>query len=185
MRNHSLPGTNKKDYISSAEWQDLEQAGKLQPKVIGIITCYFCDTTITQQDTDARGIPLPKCTKCDVYYEFQWILQDGIIGIKTIPRTYHNQQTEPNAIKHPPEQEHTPQTADTKAPQHKDVKGQIIALMAQKQTPIKTKELLNNINASRQSIMTQINQLIAHGKIRKVQRATYQLIPQQNNPNVN
>ena len=199
MRDHSIPGTFKKDYITSADWQTLAHEGKLNPIALPTLHCYFCNTLVNTTETDGRSVQLPHCTACGIYYEFQWILQEGHFGIIILPREYRYQHTETNEIAqqtqatHPQpeqpseqqdEQPHT-QPISPIAPQHKDVRGQIIALMQQRLTPIKTAELLENINASRQSIMTQINQLIAHGKIRKVQRATYQLIPQQNNQNVN
>lgn len=187
----------RKDYISSEDWADLQRDGKLKPIPVQKINCYFCkNTRVTKTATDARGTQMPKCTQCGIYYQPQWILQDGQLAISIMPRTHHNEQTQPNEIpqytqqpseqqpEQPSEQRQTqPQQTrapEQKAPERKDVRGQIIALMEQRQTPIKTADILKNINASRQSIMTQINQLIAHGKIRKIQRATYQIIPQQN-----
>lgn len=203
MRDHSIPGTFKKDYITSADWQTLAHEGKLKPIALPTLHCYFCNTLVTTTETDGRSVQLPHCTACGIYYEFQWILQEGDFGIIILPREYRYQHTEANEIgqqtqaTHPhPEQTSEQQNEQQDeqphanpirpiAPEHKDVRGQILALMAQRLTPIKTQELLNNINASRQSIMTQINKLIAQGKIRKVQRATYQLIPTQNHRNVN
>lgn len=187
MKDYVKTPNRKKDYISSQDWHTLEQDGKLKTKDFATIICYFCNTHVTQIETDARNTPMPKCSNCDVYYEPQWRLQNGILTIRILPRTHHSQHTEHNAIPHTtlPEQTPIPQKPKTKnntAPQHKDVRNKILKYIQQKKQPIKTAELRQHINASRQSINTQINKLINQGRIQKITRGTYQ-ITQYNNAN--
>lgn len=178
-----------KNYISSGDWSELERSGKLAPKTFGTIDCYFCSNSVTTTAEDGRGIQLPSCRSCGIYYEPQWILEAGILAIRIMPRSHSAEHTDSGAMQQggEPQQDDTEnekqgqaETSQKNAPQHKDVRGQILTLFYQENRPIQTGAFINKINASRQSITTTLNKLIAENIIRKTERATYQLIQKDN-----
>lgn len=177
-----------RNIITGEDWTTLERDGKLEPRNCGTIHCYFCKAPITETATDARDIEMPTCSACGIYYEPQWILQEGHLAIRILPRTHHYQHTEPNAIAHATEPQTEQPQAETrhtepenKPPEHKDVSGQIRTLMHQ-HSHVTTQQLANNIDASRQAIDNALKKLIGTGEIQKIKRGVYQVIKMNTNP---
>ena len=176
--------THLKDYISGDEYQQLQREGKLDPIVVATLNCYFCELPVGETAPDARQKQMPICHTCGVYYELQWILDNGTISIKIIPRPHRADYTEQNEISQDKPQTQTEPTqteSENKPPEHKDVIGQIRTLLHQ-HTHVTTKQLANSINASRQSIDYAIKKLIENGEIRKIKRGVYELIKMNTNP---
>lgn len=171
-----------KQIITGGEWAELERHGKLEPREVGKIKCYFCTETITTIATDARGKELPRCRPCNIYYQPHWTLQqDGTLAIGIMPRIHDYEHTETNEIPQATQNETETSNTDEKAPQHKDVRGQILRLFDEKDRPIQTAEFLNLISASRQSITNALKKLIAEGRVHQTQRGTYELLKNQDN----
>lgn len=179
----------KKDYISSGEWAELEQAGKLEPREFGELRCYFCADSVTLAQSDTRCGDLPYCQNCGISYYPQCQLSPiGQLSIVIMPILWRDEQNNPTDIPQTETDGDTdstytealPDTPDEKAPQHKDVRGQILTIFAEKNRPIQTGEFLNIINASRQSITNALKKLIAEKRVHQPSRGTYQLIPSEN-----
>lgn len=161
-----------RDIITSGEWSALTEEGRLQPKPFDTLTCYFCDAGVTSTAVDERGVALPCCRHCKIYYEPQWTLDDGVLGIVLMPRTHRNEQVESNAMQQVAERAPN----GKQRPQHKDVRGQVLALLGQHNRPIETAEFNAHINAPRQSISHALKKLIETGQVYQPERGRYQLI---------
>lgn len=160
---------HKKDYITGEEWGWMEREGKLEPIEIGKITCYVCENPVSDTHTDARGVILPYC-KCGIFYQLTWVLTDGTLSVKILPRTERDTYREAEEIP-----KDTTKKTTTQAPKHKDVKAKILDLLIQ-HTTITTAEIKKHIDASKQSINTALKKLIDENKIIKIDRGLYQRV---------
>lgn len=171
---------SKKTYITSEDCRRWER--KLQPRDIGTLTCYHCHSSVDDTLKDARGVELPYCRFCGLFYQPKWVFSFGRLGIIIEPRTKDATYTDHGEIRHDttPKRDttptqHTDETPKNKAPQHKDVKGQILAL-APTIGRITKAELNTHIDASRQSVDVALKKLIAENKITEIEKRAYQRI---------
>lgn len=166
---------HKKEYLTPGDWERLKESGVLEPKRMGGINCYFCESPVSETHTDRRGAILPYCTECGVYYQPKFVFDKGAIYVSVIPRVQNDTYSDTAEVSHLPTHE---AQRFTKTPQKKDVRGQIIALFRQYRI-MSTGHIQKQIDASRQSVNVVLNALIAEGVIIKPKRGLYQRIEKQ------
>lgn len=177
---------SKKTYFTSEDWRRWDS--KLRPRDIGTLTCYHCNSSVDDTLKDARGVELPYCRFCGLFYQPKWVFTFGRLGIIIEPRTKDATYTDHGEIPHDTTQQrdtatqqyketqqYTDETPENKAPQHKDVKGQILALVPTIGRITKA-DLKKHIDASRQSIDVALKKLIAENKITQIEKRAYQRI---------
>ena len=189
--------TTQRQYLSWKEHLELKQVLKTMQTTI---KCGLCYNIVKYTKEDEHGQELPWCKDCNVYFLPCWTLDEnyGCFTVTFKPKTAIEKIKDVNIISTQPEKKKNNKPVQTqdisitrddpipntiqhqnsqenkkKTPIHKNVAGQILKILEENNRHFKTRELVENIQASRQSIMKNLKELTKEGKIRKIKRGTY------------
>ena len=164
--------------------------------------CGKCSSVVKQTKKDKQRREMPWCQECDVYFFPYWEFRerDGSFYVNFVPKTAHGRITDLNVISAIPQKRkkkndrpverhqrgatyndpipNPPQNSQensNKAPEHKDVSGQILKILTENNRHFKTGELVQMIQASRQSVMVTLKKLIAKKQIKKIKHGVYRI----------
>ena len=168
--------------ITSYDIGEAEREGKLN--IADHIACPFCDSEVTGSREDARGVFMPFCSVCGVFLVLMWKIDPSGLSVRLSPKPKDATHTNPGEIAEDtrdteqpiaPQEKETTQNNTDKPNRKKDVAGQILAYLTDKDAPTTTGEMLNALDCSRASLNKALNKLIETKQIRKVRRGVHKL----------
>lgn len=156
------------------------------------VYCIECKSSVKQTKKDIQRREMPWCQGCDTYFLPFWELDKkyGHAILNFVRKTKQEKITDLHVISAIPENKKNDRPGERyegsepnrhqnnrenkkKAPIHKDVAGQILKILTENKHHFKTGELVQQIQASRQSIMVTLKKLVAKKQIIKIKHGVY------------
>ena len=168
--------------ITSYDIGEAEREGKLN--IADNIACPFCDREVTGSREDARGVFMPFCSVCGVFLVLMWKIDPSGLSVRLNPKPKDATHTDlgeiaedTRDIEQPiaPQEKKATQNNTDKTNRKKDVAGQILSYLTDKDTSATTDEMLNALDCSRASLNNALKQLVKSKQIRKVRRGVHKL----------
>ena len=173
-----MPKSNTHGHPTAEAIREAQRSGKLD--IAADITCPFCEGGITIKE-DARGVSTPFCRACGVFLALVWRVTDnGCLRVRLNPKSEQTSDeleagSEETPILRDAEPEYeTP--VPIQAPEHKDVAGQLMSFMTERESPATTRELLDALDCTRESLNKAAGKLMAAGQLQRVKRGIYELM---------
>ena len=168
--------------ITSYDIGEAEREGKLN--IADNIDCPFCEREVTKSREDARGVSMPFCSVCSVFLMFVWKIDASGLSVRLSPKPKDATHTNPGEIAEDTrdteqpialQEKETTQNNTGKTNRKKDVAGQILSYLTDKDTSATTDEMLNALDCSRASLNNALKQLVKSKQVRKVRRGVYKI----------
>ena len=168
--------------ITSYDIGEAEREGKLN--IADNIDCPFCEREVTKSREDARGVSMPFCSVCSVFLMFVWKIDASGLSVRLSPKPKDATHTNPGEIAEDTrdteqpialQEKETTQNNTGKTNRKKDVAGQILSYLTDRDTPTTTGEMRDALDCTYTSLNNALKQLVKSKQVRKVRRGVYKI----------